>query len=491
MNRYKKANAGIHAPEELKRAVVKPAPRRKYTGWVSAVAAVLVLAVVAGVMLWPGRGGGNPTAMVTPPVQPPILGGASPLAQAVYPETVYFPYVYADPNYGGDIDAQWDSWEEQRFQRLALAPERSEMKDFYAATMAEFLGSSGGENRLYSPLNVYMGLAMLAETCDGESRQQILDLLGQDSIEDLRKQASDLWNSVYRDDGIATTTLASSLWINEDQTYVQETLDRLAETYYASSYQGEMGSEEMNAALQSWLNEQTGGILEDYAGGVTLPPDTVLALASTLYFQCCWERELLEENTRPGTFHGTAGDVEAQFMFERVPIDELYYGDRFTAYPKMFSGNDMQMWFLLPNEGVSVEELMADSQIYDLLADPNGWENMKSAGINLYLPRFDVSSRLDLKEGLKNLGVTDVFDAAASDFSPLTPDAEGVYVSGANHATRVSVDEKGCPAAAVIDFFGGDGPGDIYVDFVLDRPFLFVITDQAGNLLFTGVINQV
>ena len=38
-------------------------------------------------------------------------------------------------------------------------------------------------------MNVYMALAMLAEVTDGESRRQILDLLGSSSLEDTREQA--------------------------------------------------------------------------------------------------------------------------------------------------------------------------------------------------------------------------------------------------------------------------------------------------------------
>ena len=43
MNRYKKANEGIHAPEELKDSVAHRTakPRQQYSRWVSAAAAVL------------------------------------------------------------------------------------------------------------------------------------------------------------------------------------------------------------------------------------------------------------------------------------------------------------------------------------------------------------------------------------------------------------------------------------------------------------------
>src|SRR5699024_6557756 len=127
--------------------------------------------------------------------------------------------------------------------------------------------------------------AMLAELTDGNSRQQILDLVGADSIEDLRTQANAVWNGQYRNDGATTSILASSLWLNEDVSFVEDTMKRLADTYYASSYQGEMGSQELNKALQDWLNAQTGGLLENQVNEITMDPETVMTIATTLYYQ--------------------------------------------------------------------------------------------------------------------------------------------------------------------------------------------------------------
>ena len=64
---------------------------------------------------------------------------------------------------------------------------------------------------------------MLAETTGGESRQQILDLLGSESITELRNNAGVLWNANYCDDGTVTSLLASSAWLSDSITYNKET----------------------------------------------------------------------------------------------------------------------------------------------------------------------------------------------------------------------------------------------------------------------------
>ena len=116
--------------------------------------------------------------------------------------------------------------------------------------------------------------------------------------------------------------LASSLWLNQDVEFNQETLDTLAENYYASSYSGEMGSDDFNAALQDWLDKQTGGLLSDEAGEVELEPETVLALATTVYFRSKWTSEFNEDNTKTDVFHTASGDVDAR-VHARQPQRQL------------------------------------------------------------------------------------------------------------------------------------------------------------------------
>ena len=106
------------------------------------------------------------------------------------------------------------------------------------------------------------------------------------------------------------------------------------------------------------------------------------------------------------------------------------------------------------------------------------------------MPKFDVSSSLDLRKNLRQLGVTDVFDDAKADFSPTFNSP--AYVSMIQHSARVTVDEEGCTAAAftVIGADTSAAPEDT-VDFVLDRPFIFVITADDSTPLFVGIVNNV
>jgi serpin B len=152
------------------------------------------------------------------------------------------------------------------------------------------------------------------------------------------------------------------------------------------------------------------------------------------------------------------------------------------------------MIFILPDEDSSVDEVLGGDSLYEFLAaDRNEWKEQQTATVVLSLPKFDVSSQLDLIDGLKSLGIRDVFDPDVSDFTPMMEDADGLYVSTATHAARVKVDEEGCEAAAFTVFSVDESapleePDEIC--FTLDRPFLFVIESESGQPLFIGVVRE-
>ncbi|MBR6522919.1 MAG: hypothetical protein IKT47_09630 [Oscillospiraceae bacterium] len=408
------------------------------------------------------------------------------VAQAVYPEMVPYPDEMDDKAY--------TAWKESKqAQRNQYEGYREGLDAFFTASIREYLSGAEGANRAYSPLNVFMALAMLAEITDGESRGQILELMGKTDIDELRQQAKAIWNANYSADGALTSVMAGSVWLNEDVNFVQETMDSLATNYYASSFRGTMGSPEFNKALQDWLNEQTGGLLEEQAEGVELSAETILALATTVYFRGKWANEFNKNATTQEQFYlldDEAQSVTVDFM-HKSGTNTYYWGDKFSSVSLRFEGG-CSMQLILPDEGVSVDELLADDEAMRFMLSREGWDNSKYLIVNMSVPKFDVVSDIDLADGLKEMGITDVFDPAVSDFTPMTTDMDGIAVSAAKHAARVTVDEEGCTAAAyTVMMAAGDAmPPDEEVDFILNRPFVFVLTSMDGLPLFTGVVNN-
>ena len=115
-----------------------------------------------------------------------------------------------------------------------------------------------------------------------------------------------------------------------------------------------------------------------------------------------------------------------------------------------------------------------------------------SALVHLTVPKFNDSAKINLLECLKNIGITDVLSDKQADFTPLTKEVENIYVSRAEHAAMVKIDEEGITGAAYTAFMmKSAGIIQKQVDFIIDRPFVFAVVAPDGSILFTGVIQNI
>ena len=459
----------------IKEAEKAPKKLKKKSFWIGAVAAVL--AVVVGVSSF------FDAAIIT----------ANAIALPEDARIMEYPDLddYPDrESYMADVELCKAAAEHRRTTRENAVISLSQ---FFTEASAEFLASQNNENALWSPVNAYIGLSMLAEITDGDSRKEILDLFGVDSIETLRNQVSAVWESVYEDDGNEISTLANSLWLKDGLNYNQDTMNNLAYHYYASVYQADLGSNSANKSIGNWLNKNTGGMLKDSTDKIDLSPDTVLALYSTLFFQAKWGDEFDRSNNTQDIFHGVSGDTNVTYMNKKLFQMNYYWHDDYSAVALSLK-NGSTMWFILPDEGKTTADVLSDGAYGEMISSGNGeegWQNKKYMKVNLSVPKFDVSSSVNLKDGLNKMGVTKVFDIERSDFTAITSDTP-VYVTAVNQSARVEIDEKGVKAAAYIEIpgAGAEMPPEEIIDFVLERPFVFVIS--KGNLpLFTGVVNNI
>ena len=488
MEQYKRANEALHptgkAVEGALSGAAKPRSRRPLRAVIPAGVAAVLAAVllITGI---PGLGGGGMTA-----------SAAYTLAEPAYPD---LPKMPTEPLNGGeaaweqfseDYDAYLQAWKDFQDEVPRLYKQEdllSALEGFTGESTA--LALAGEENGVYSPVSLWFALAMLAETVDGDSRREILDALGAEDLEQLREWADILWHDLYTDDGTAAVLLGTSLWLNEGMDYRQETVDSLAEHYYAGSYRVPMGTDEADDALSAWTAERTNGLIGADGKVLETTPDTLMVLASTLYAMGRWSDEFRAENNTDDVFTAADGtEQEAEFMHR---TDDSTFLRREGYQAAYLYTTAAQVVFVLPDEGVSPRDLLADPDLLGSLDFED--EDAIYGEVQWSLPKFDVGSDLDLKSTLAGLGIASVLDPEAADFSPLT-DTDPVWLNQAKQIARVQVDEQGIVAAAVT-LLGASGAGGPPEDpqicvMDLDRPFLFVIRSNNDVNLFVGVVDS-
>ena len=384
---------------------------------------------------------------------------------------------------------EWESRHNQMEKEVPL------LVDFFARSMAQTLSGSN-ENETYSPVNLYMALCLMAEVSD--SNEQILELLNASSRDELRAQANLIWNATYLDKG-NQTLLANSVWLDKGLDYNQATMDTLAENYYTDVYQGNLQSRKIGGEIKDWLNGNTGRMLKSDVDQVNVDPLTVMLLYSTVYYQAKWVNEFNKANNTDGKFHAPGGDVDCTYMNKQKMQAYYYWAEDFGAV-SLGLKDGSRMWLLLPDGDKTTDDILASGEFSEMVLDAGdeGYENKKYMLVNLSLPKFDIKASGNLKDDLQAMGITDVFSPETADFSSTLYGHKDFgndfapFFSAVNQATRVAIDEKGVTAASYIEIPGNGAaaPPEEIIDFILDRPFVFVITNRYNVPLFAGVVNE-
>ena len=432
------------------------------------------------------------------------------LASLTLPETAQYPNEN-DYYKNGSFDSEgynkvWGEWMSMTEDKQKLADSYKGKLYKYLSLSKEYLKGKDGSNVVCSPINIYFALAMLAECSEGNTRAEILDVLGAQDLKELRSVAKALWEQTYYDSENYKTDLASSIWLNKqiggtDLQFDMDTIAALAQYYYATAYSGDAEDKGFSRAFKDWLNEHTGGLLEEQVESLDdFTQDLVAAIATSVYFKASWMDEFDKSVTYEDVFRSPSGDVQKSYMRSLQSL-RTCKGNGFTAVfiPFTAAGG---MWIFLPDEGISPEKLNLNGSLINAVlsadvdtdtVDSNGDSIFKfdHVSVDLTLPKFDVDAELDLVGMLKNMGIRDVFDPQAADLSNLVKNVQA-YVSSATHAARVKIDEEGCEAAAftvimvkATGFFQEEP-----MEFKVDRPFAFAITGSDGLPLFTGIVNE-
>ena len=414
------------------------------------------------------------------------------LKEPTYPEFPQFPQQPEDgPD--ADWDAYYNAYDEYYSAVMELRsggiPEgtRFAVSDFAAKSTPLALAGQGGKNAAFSPVSLWAALAMLAPCAQGNSQSQLLSALGVAGQRELTDQVSRLWKGLYINDGVSSLILSNSVWLNDAQEgeYVQATLDTLGRDYFAGVYTTPMGTAGADQAITDWISKETGGLIGGDGPVVETTPDTLLLLASSLYYKAAWLEPFDASQTQAGDFTTASGETASvDFMHTSQDCSFLRRENYQAAALETQLG---EMFFVLPEEGTSPEELLSDTSFLSSLS--SGAADVQYGTVEWSVPKFDLSADLDLMSTLKALGITDLLNPDQADLSGLT--SMDTFLTQAEQMTRVSVDEEGVEAAAVTIIADGKGgaPDETCV-MNLNRPFLFVLRSQ-GVTLFVGVVNEV
>lgn len=448
----KKSAAGVQKNEFMEELTQEQPPRKRLGFFLCFLAAFFIMVVVLLISLTMNH--------VTP----------YPAAAPVFPEKM---------SYEEQKDLQGTEKLEDGFLE--------NLRSFSGKTASLLFPAQEGENVLYSPVSLYMALAMLTEGAAGETQTELLAAMEADSVQNMGDQAEKLFRNLYFDNEIGKMKMGNSLWMNERYQFEESYIQTLAKNYYAYSYCLPFGTQSTNKKISEWLSDQTEGEL---GGAFKTHGDEALLLINTVYFYDEWSNTFEKNQTMEDDFYLANGEtVKGEFM--NMTLKRPYLELPSCQVSSLTYKNGCQMIFLLPKEGIRAEKLMEDTTLLEEVLLTLQQSN-DMVDVAYHVPKFSYSvSQVDLIPTLEKLGIQSVFDDRA-DLSGISQQ-HGLYVSAVKQSASITVDEKGSEAAAATAIIVKESSAALLEDtiqFELERPFVYLIISDNGVPLFIGILNN-
>jgi serpin B len=279
-----------------------------------------------------------------------------------------------------------------------------------------------------------------------------------------------------------TVSLGNALFLQDGFRVVAAFLDVLAASYGTGVHMVDFRKPDAVRAIDAWVSAQTAGRITKVFE--SLDPATELVLANAVFFHGDWVQAFDPTMTQPGTF--TRSDQSAMSVPMMHRASTFRYGtvrgSQVLELP--YAKGPYAMWVMLPTSGTQPDDMLTPAAMAAFAA------SLETTRVDVYLPRFDFATNIDLAGRLRSLGVAVPFSPAA-DFSGI---AGGLYIDQAIHRANVTVGEYGTIAAAVtaisMVLSSGMASGAMPV-FRADRPFAFAIVGGDQHVpLFVGRVTE-
>ena len=339
-----------------------------------------------------------------------------------------------------------------------------------------------GENVLISPLSVYSALAMTAAGADGETLAQMEAVLGMPLSE-----LQDSFGALLKGLDGEKLKLANSIWfaqsegLNVEEAFLQSCLDYFAAEAF-SIPMDESGAERIN----NWISEHTDGMIPQMLE--TVPESALVFLINALAFEDSWAVPYKDHQVRPRTFYGKDLAYYVDMMYSE---ENVYLEEHATGFLKYFDGRRYAFAAILPEEGMTPEEYLAQLDGAGLQSLLSGATEQK---VDAGMPMFETEFYGELAEVLQAMGMTKVFDMVRADLSKMGSSAEGpLYVESVQHKTFMQVGPQGAKAGAatVVQINPGSAMPEETKTVILDRPFVYLLVDcQTQTPVFMGTMHS-
>ena len=346
----------------------------------------------------------------------------------------------------------------------------------------------GVKSQIVSPISITYALGMLNNGAAGETQAQINKVLGfgDTGADGINAFCYKMLNMASTLDPLTKVMIANTIYMNKGYELQTEFVKKANAFYNAEPETRDFHDGKTRDVINKWGSDHTEGMIKEVLKKNEFNPAAVSYLLNAIYFKGSWKKKFDKTQTIKVAFIHAGETEEMTYTFadmmHQTTNFEYAETDDCQALRLPYGNGSFQMTVLLPKGKTNALPKVPTAEEWQQLN-----EQMDSTLVDVWLPRFETDTDIDLKPIMEKLGMPDAFNPFKADFRNFCNVA--VYIELMKQVAKIKVDEEGTEAAAitVIGLETSIGPDPQYVTFRADHPFLYVISEQqTGAVLFIG-----
>lgn len=295
--------------------------------------------------------------------------------------------------------------------------------------------------------------------------------------------------------------LANKVYVKEGES-INANFQAIIGNYKSEIQQVNFNQPEIVAeSINQWVESQTNGLIKNLVDPKTISEDSAIYLVNTLYFKAAWAKpfpKLSVSNETFTSFDKVSHSIKFMTQYGRYRQGAINSIKSLAIEIPYKQETNFVFWVILPNADSNIQavkESLSPSVISDIDS------TIKEQTCILSLPLFEISSEVNLKSALTNLGIGSLFSKGEINILDNSPP---LVVSDAKQKNKIIVDTEGTEAASanckynIINFNNMCINHFNFVDFAaipmtiipevtINRPFIYLIlTADTHEPIFVG-----
>ena len=321
--------------------------------------------------------------------------------------------------------------------------------DFACNLFRSICEQKGGDtSTIVSPISVSYLLGMLNEGADGETRQQITDVLGLGgSVQEINDYFKKMMHEAQSVDPNVTLKSANCIYFIMGKSINPQFKADMQKYYDAKIEAINFNPNNIVNTINNWCDKHTDGMIPELLKKEELDRLAVMYLLNAVYFKDNWSKEFDPQETRDMVFKKQDGTTVKHKIMHLETRAAYGQNDLCEMLCLPYGNGGYSMYVLLPCEGKTIGDVIQSLSARKL--EKQRKQEMTTCKVDILLPRFTTESETHLERVLSAMGMPLAFTFSADFPNMLQGHGDDLHVSMMKQKAKIEVNEEGTKAAAV------------------------------------------